>query len=58
MMLQRRRAIIALFMAFFILCFSVQTVLAATGRVSGQVQDSVNNINLMGGTRQCRQRPE
>ncbi|PLX91921.1 MAG: hypothetical protein C0620_09955, partial [Desulfuromonas sp.] len=45
---RQSRVITALVMTFILLAVSAQSVFAANGRVAGQVQDSVNNINLMG----------
>jgi TonB-dependent receptor len=48
MKFRQTRVITALVMTFILLAVSAQSVFAANGRVAGQVQDSVNNINLMG----------
>jgi len=48
MMPRQTRVITFLVMTLLLLTTMAQTVLAANGRVAGQVQDSVNDINLMG----------
>ncbi|WP_321533119.1 TonB-dependent receptor [uncultured Desulfuromonas sp.] len=48
MMPRQPRVITFLVMTLLLLTTMAQTVLAANGRVAGQVQDSVNDINLMG----------
>nr|WP_320113849.1 TonB-dependent receptor [uncultured Desulfuromonas sp.] len=48
MMPRQTRVITYLVMTLLLLITMAETVLAANGRVAGQVQDSVNNINLMG----------
>ena len=48
MMSRQTRVITYLVMTLLLLITMAETVLAANGRVAGQVQDSVNNINLMG----------
>jgi len=45
MMPRQTRIITLLMMTLLLLTSTAQTVLAANGRVAGQVQDSVNNIN-------------
>nr|WP_320049958.1 TonB-dependent receptor [uncultured Desulfuromonas sp.] len=48
MMSRQTRVITFLVMTLLLLTTTAETVLAANGRVAGQVKDSVNSINLMG----------